>query len=169
MSYDFPLNGAGNDEVTFAGWLRPTVGLSGQVFHIRNNIEAKAWLNMGTSGNVGFYVTGSEVASAIHPANLTNQAWTFVAGTYSNSNDQVCIYVREQGAAESTYTCGAANIGILDNMGSLGHFAIGASVDNPSTLSVDASLDEVAIFGTKAMNQAELDGVFTNGWGGAGW
>lgn len=166
MSADFPCNGTGDGEITVAGWVRPTRVQTTGGYYANAGDKFRMFLNTGAVVTV--LADGSTSVSVNSTTALTNNNWFFIAGVYDDASDNLCVYVRQQGAGSSEYTCATANIGTLDSLGAA-PFVVGNRTDSTSDSACDGSLDAWSVFNGKAMSRSELDGIFINGWSGAGW
>jgi hypothetical protein len=165
-SADFPCNGTGDGEVTFAGWLKPeSIPSTGYIFGINAGVQR---MTLGTGGVITIIFDGSSAATHTSTATLSAGTWYFVAAVYSDSANEIRCYIRAQGAGAFTIETTAANIGTLDDATG-GLFTLGCRLDNIVNNCFDGLMDAWAVFNGKAFSQAELEGVFTNGWDGNGW
>lgn len=166
-SADFIANGTGDGEITMAGWVKCESSAATQYFVTIPSITPR--FSMASANTLFTEYHGAANVTLASTATITDGAWWFVATVYSNANDQIRIYLRQQGSGSSTWeTVSAATVGTLDDA-SAQSFIIGASSDATSAAGFDGLMDAWAIFNGKAFTQAELDSVFTNGWDGNGW
>jgi hypothetical protein len=166
-SVDFPCNGTGDGEVTFAGWVKAeSIANPGYIAGISSGNVFR--FTCVTGGTLVINFDGSSTATHTSTATIATGTWYFVAAVYSDAANEIRLYIRQQGAGSSTWETTAANIGTLDDA-SASSFSIGCRLDNISANCWDGLIDALAVFNGKAFTQAELDGVFTNGWDGNGW
>jgi hypothetical protein len=168
QSADFPCNGTGDGEVTIAGWVRPHHFETNQpIFNIGDKFRLFVQGGTGTLSAVADG-TGTATNPSPAPTTLINDVahGYFVALVYSDSANELRVYVRRDDSGTSEWNVTASAIGTLD--AATLPFVLGGRSDDGFT-SVDHYLDAFAVFNGKAFTQAELDGVYTNGWDGNGW
>lgn len=170
MTADFPCNGTGDGEITIAGWIRQTTLRTAYVANIADGVAGKFYLQVLSTGELKSFLDGSGGTSFTTTATpMTANNWFFVAAVYSDSGNELMLYWRQQGGGSSTVETTTSNVGTLDDIGGSGTFTIGGRYDNSGNTSVEGSIDALAVINGDALTQAELDGVFLNGWDGDGW
>lgn len=163
---DFPANGTGDSDVTVGGWVKVSSGGTRQIFTIGDEKQAMEH----TSGfNLVLDVAGESGTSSVTTTSaLTSSTWYFVAWVYSDSADLIWVYYREQGEASGSgeFKSAAADIGTLTDQAST-YMIMGRG--NTTGDGLGDLMDSWGFFNGTAMTEAELDGVFDNGWDGLGW
>lgn len=163
---DFPCNGTGDGEITIGGWVRPeSIAVTMTLVGI-NNLQQR--FQVFGSGVLYVDLNGSASDEYTTTATLTAGSTYFVAYVYSDVDDAIRVYIREESAGSSTWEedLTITSVGTLGDATG-GTFQVGAASDGG--VGLDGVMDGWGVFNGKAMTQAELDGVFDNGWDGDGW
>lgn len=165
---DFPSNGTGDGEITLGCWVKAESIAA--TMYIACWADANGhYLRVNSSGNLIIRMNGTAAVVLTTTATITAGTWYFVALVYSDSANSIRCYIRAQGAGSSTWeTTDGTSVGTLDDF-SANSFFVGCFADAASGGCWDGLIDAMAVFNGKAMSQAELDGVFVNGWDGNGW
>lgn len=171
LDADFPGMGSGDSEITMAGWVRiTTYGASNYWATIQDNdplVDTAAIYESDASGSLTAAVDGTNgSASVTSTVDCSINTWYFVGLSYSDSATELRIYVRQQGGGSSTWNTTTADLNDLEDISGNGVWYIG---NNSVANAPYGDADGWAVFNGDALTQAELDGVFSNGWDGNGW
>lgn len=164
----FPFKDANTAEITFAGWIQLESATSSRYVWSENASENHLRV-LSTATNLSFQLKG---AGGTEIFTITNELdlgiWYFIASVYSDAADEMYLYYRSNGAPASVWlTNTSATSGTL-NIGT-NNFLLPGNLDTTSATGIDGKMDAWALFNGKVFTQAELDGVYTNGWDGDGW
>lgn len=162
---DFPLNGAGDGEITVAGWI--IVSSFSTSDYVVNIGSGQFAISFDDSQHLEGFLNGTSGVTLTGVNALDTGKW-FIALVYSDSADYGYLYYRKEGAGSSYWEATAADIGTLDDASS-GVFAVGCYDDSDGNAkTLQGSIDALGVFNGKAFSQAELDEVFSCGWDGNG-
>jgi hypothetical protein len=176
LDSDFPQNGTGDGEITFACWIRITtfgsdnwwMAISSSIADFGNEIFGLR--ESDAAGELQGNADGSSNVTITSSAAVDINSFYFVALVYSDAADYLYLYKRKEGAGSSTWESQAADIGTLDDMTASGGVLIGNDKrDGGPAHAPYGQVDACVFINGDALTQAELDGVFTNGWDGNGW